>query len=410
MWCESVKTAVLIAVGDELLSGIRHEGNCAALAWRMHDAGWKVERMEVIPDDLPPMVDALNRWVGKVDVLVLSGGLGPTHDDMTRYALAEYLGCDLAVDNALYDRMLTRYEGLPMRDSLERSRPVQGAIPTGARGVYNPAGSALGIYFERSGTKVWSFPGVPFEFRAMVEQELVPLLPPAHGWESVGIIGVPESRVVERVPEIVSDPALHVSILPSFGLVELVLRGERDHVEASAQTVRERFAEDALPKGCVTLPEAILKTGLEKGLTVACAESCTGGMAGAALTDLAGSSAVFMGSAVTYSNEAKEKILGVEPSVLEKYGAVSGECAEEMARGALSIYGTSLAVAITGIAGPDGGSREKPVGTVWFAVASRGDVVECDSFSRQLGDERDLVRERAARVALSALWRKMYRM
>ncbi len=406
-----MRTAVLIAVGDELLSGIRHETNCASLAWKMHDAGWKVERMEVIPDDLPSMVDALNRWVGKVDFLVLSGGLGPTHDDKTRCALAEYLSCGLAVDNALYDRMLTRYEGTPMRDSLERSRPVQGAIPTDARGVYNPAGSALGINFERSGTRVWSFPGVPFEFRAMAEQELTHLLAPAHGWESVGIVGIPESRVVERVPEIVADPALHVSILPSFGLVELVLRGERDNVEAAARIVRERFAEDALPRGCATLPGAILATGLEKGLTVACAESCTGGMVGAALTEPAGSSAVFMGSAVVYSNEAKGKILGVESSVLEKYGAVSGECAKEMAHGALSVYGTSLTVAITGIAGPDGGTPEKPVGTVWFAVASRnGDAVECTSFSRQLGDERGLVRERAVRVALSALWRTMCRM
>ena len=364
--------------------------------------------MEVIPDELPAVVDALGRWMGRVDVVVLSGGLGPTHDDKTRYALAEYLGGGLAVDDALYDRVLARYDGMPIRSALERSRAIQGLIPLAARGVYNPAGSALGIYFERSGTRVWSFPGVPFEFRAMVEQELTPLLPPAHGWESIGITGIPESQVVERVPEIIADPNLHISVLPSFGLVELVLRGKGIHVEEAAGIVRERFAGDVLPRGCVTLSEAVLKTGTEKDLTVACAESCTGGLAGAALTEPAGSSAVFMGSAVVYSNEAKEKILGVDQGILKKYGAVSGECAESMARGALSVYDVDLSVAITGIAGPDGGSAEKPVGTVWFAVARRyGDRMECSSFSRSLGNERDLVRERAVRVALSSLWRKM---
>ncbi|MDR3265371.1 MAG: nicotinamide-nucleotide amidohydrolase family protein [Synergistaceae bacterium] len=402
-----MNTAVLIAVGDELLSGIRREGNCASLAWRLHDAGWRSVRIEVIPDELPDIADALSRWVGKVDLLVLSGGLGPTHDDKTRAALAEYLGCDLVIDDELYDRVLSRYEATT-RERLERSRPLQGAIPRAAKGVYNPAGSALGIYFEKEGTKVWSFPGVPFEFEAMTARELLPLLPPAHGWESVGIIGVPESLVVGRVAEIIADSRLHISILPSFGLVEFVIRGEAERVGAAARTVRERFAADALPRGCVTLPQAILRTGTEKGLTVSCAESCTGGLVGASMTELPGSSAVFMGSAVVYDNEAKKRVLGVPPSVTERYGAVSAECAGEMARGALGLYGTSVAVAVTGIAGPDGGSAEKPVGTIWFALASRTDGgTECQSFLRRLDGGRELVRERAVRVALSAIWRRM---
>lgn len=402
-----MRKAVLIAVGDELLSGIRHESNCASLAWLLHDAGWKVARMEIVPDDLPQVIDALRRWVGKVDLLVLSGGLGPTHDDKTRYALAEYLGCGLAVDDALYDRVVARSEG-EFRALVERSRPLQGLVPTAARGVYNPAGSALGIYFEKSGTKVWSFPGVPFEFKAMVRQEISPSLSSAHRWESVAIIGIPESLVVERVPEIVGDTRLHISILPSFGLVEFVIRGENELIKSAARIVRERFADDVLPEGCVTLPQAILKTGLEKSLTLACAESCTGGLVGAALTDIPGSSAVFLGSAVVYSNDAKNKALAVEGSLMETHGAVSGECAESMAEGALKLYGASVAVAITGIAGPEGGSDGKPVGTVWFAVASRlGARVECRSFLKQLNGERDLVRERAVRVALTAVWRRM---
>jgi nicotinamide-nucleotide amidase len=415
-----MKSAVLLAVGDELLSGIRREGNCAFLARLLHDAGWTVERIEIVPDDLPCIVDTLEYWVGNIDLLVMSGGLGPTHDDKTRYALADYLGCGLAVDDALYDKVIARYKGTELEALLERSRSIQGLVPEAAQGVYNPAGSALGIYFERLGTKFWSFPGVPFEFEAMTEQELTPLL--THGrdasyaWDSAAVIGIPESVLVGCVPEIIADSRLHISILPSFGLVEFVIRGERDLVESSMKTLRGRLGGDVLPEGCTTLPQAILKTGTEKGLTLSCAESCTGGLAGAALTEVPGSSGVFMGSAVVYSNEAKEKLLGVERALLERHGAVSGECAEAMAKGALALYGTSVAVAVTGIAGPGGESKKseksgKNVGTVWFAVASRtGGEIECHSFVRQLGEGRAHVRERAVRTALTAAWRRMTEM
>jgi nicotinamide-nucleotide amidase len=401
----------LVAIGDELLSGIRREGNCASLAWLLHDAGWKVLRVEVVPDDVPSIADTLGRWVGKAELLVFSGGLGPTHDDKTRYAVAEYLKCGLTVNDALYDRVVSRFEGTSLKEVVERSRPVQGLLPAETQGVYNPAGSALGIHFEKLGTRVWCFPGVPFEFEAMVQQEVAPFLFREKGgrvWKSAAVVGVPESLAVTQVPEVVTDERLHVSVLPSFGLVEFVIRGEAPRVESALRTVRERFAGSVLPEGCATLPEAILATGREKGLTLSCAESCTGGLLGAALTGVPGSSAVFAGSAVTYSNKAKKRVLDVESALLDRHGAVSGECAESMARGALRHYGTSLALAVTGIAGPDGGTEEKPVGTVWFATASwTGSEMESSSFARRLTGGRDLVRERAVRIALTAVWRRM---
>jgi nicotinamide-nucleotide amidase len=191
-------------------------------------------------------------------------------------------------------------------------------------------------------------------------------------------------------------------------LVEFVARGEPALVDFALRTVRTRLADDVLPEGCVTLPEALLRTGREGKLTLSCAESCTGGMIGAALTQVPGSSEIFAGSAVVYDNQAKKNLLGVDASLLARHGAVSGECAEAMAKGALARYGTSLAVAVTGIAGPEGGSAEKPVGMVWFALAWQTEEgPECRSFVRQLGEERDLVRERAVHVALAAAWRKM---
>ncbi|GHV47783.1 putative competence-damage inducible protein [Synergistales bacterium] len=423
-----MKTAALVAIGDELLSGIRREGNCSFLSRLLHDAGWNLERIEVVPDELRCVEDVLNRWIGKVDILVMSGGLGPTHDDKTRFAVAQYLKCELALDNAQYDRVLSRY-GEDFRELLEKTRNIQALIPVEAKGVYNPAGSALGIFFERSGTKVWVFPGVPFEYKAMARAEILPVITSgrdeSYTWKSAAISGVPESLVAERVPELVADWRLHISILPSFGLVEFVIRGEKALVESSYRLMYERFQSEILPYDCVTLPEAILKIGKDKNLTISFAESCTGGLLGAALTDLPGSSRVFIGSAVVYSNEAKKRVLGVSDNILSAFGAVSKECAEAMAKGALALYDTSISVAVTGIAGPDGGSEEKPVGTVWFAVASKKaseNEIECASFVRNIGggygsdvrrsdsqdpDRRALIRERTVRVALTAAFGEM---
>ena len=400
-----VKTAVLAAVGDELLSGVRREGNCAAMAWRLHDAGWRVERIEVVPDEPDLIVGLLRHWVGRTDLLVLSGGLGPTHDDRTREALSAYLDSPLRREDALYDRIVGRYDG-ERRDALEHVRSSQSLVPDSAQGLYNPEGSALGIAFEQLGTRVLSLPGVPSEFAAMVRQELSELFVPSHRWASVVLAGVSELRAVERVPEVIADPALHVSVLPSFASVELVVRGEPDRVRAAERLIRERFPDDALPAGCAALQEAVLHEARTGGLTVSCAESCTGGLVQGALTSVPGSSDAFEGGVVTYSNEAKRKILGVPPEILEQHGAVSAECAQAMAEGALRLYGTDLAVSVTGIAGPEGGSAEKPVGTVWFAVARvGGGGVQSSAFLRHLRGDRDGVRERAVGCALSALWR-----
>ena len=145
-----LRSAVLAAVGDELLSGVRREGNCAALAWRLHDAGWRVERIEVVPDDSELIVGLLRHWVGRTDLLVLSGGLGPTHDDRTREALSAYLDSPLRREEALYDRIVGRYDG-ERRAALEYVRSSQSLVPASAQGLYNPEGSALGIAFERRG-------------------------------------------------------------------------------------------------------------------------------------------------------------------------------------------------------------------------------------------------------------------
>lgn len=400
-----IRNAVLAAIGDELLSGARQERNANFMASHLHNKAIELLRIEVIPDTDSAIHDLLRRWIGQTELLVISGGLGPTHDDRTRHAIAEYLGCGLTPNNEMYDRVLDRVRNDPRRYAYtQKCRDPQAMIPEAAQAVFNPAGFALGIRFEREGTTVIALPGVPMEYQAMVRQELPEIFAPDenHCWSSVIILGIPELTIAERIPEVIGNSELHVSILPAFPQVELIIRGPSRIVAEAERLTRSRFSADVLPQGCGSLAEAVLYEARYRGAKIACAESCTGGMIGAALTEIAGSSDVFNGSAVTYSNEAKMNILGVRAETLETHGAVSEECAMEMAMGALRIYDADFAVSVTGIAGPDGGSEAKPVGTVWCGVS---DGHKTCAVMRQLPGSRTEVRSRTVQFALSELWR-----
>ncbi|MBQ7543605.1 MAG: nicotinamide-nucleotide amidohydrolase family protein [Synergistaceae bacterium] len=403
-----MRNAVLAAVGDELLSGARLEKNASFMAHHLHSKGIEVLRIEVLPDTDEAIHGLLARWIGHTDLLILSGGLGPTHDDRTRHAIASYLGCGLRAENAMYDRVVDRVRNDPHRLSYtERCRDPQAMIPEKAQAVFNPAGFALGIRFESEGTTVIALPGVPMEYQAMTRQELPEVFAPdsEHCSASVIILNIPEMTIAERIPEVIGNSALHVSILPAFPQVELIIRGEAKAVSEAERAVRSRFRDDVLPQGCASIAEAVLYEARFRGARIACAESCTGGLIGAALTEIAGSSDVFNGSAVTYSNEAKSNILGVKAATLREHGAVSEECAREMAEGALRIYDADFTVSVTGIAGPDGGSESKPVGTVCFGFASdRGTI----TITRRLPGGREEVRTRTVRFALSELWRMIH--
>jgi len=399
-----LKHAVLIALGDELLSGIRHEGNCSWLAGRLTRAGWRVVCMEILPDGKDSLSKYLKNWVGAADLLVLSGGLGPTHDDCTREAISSYLGVPLERADTAYDAIMARYPA-EMRLPLEKCRDTQGSVPRGTRAVHNPEGSALGIAFEVSGTKVYAFPGVPSEYRAMAEQELAPELAPVrNGTASVLVAGLPESLLKDRLAPVISRQELHISILPSPGLVEIFMRGNPADVVQAEADVRLLVPGDCLPSASRSLEEAVIQGAVHRGLKLACAESCTGGMVGAALTSVPGSSAVFFGSAVCYSNSAKKSILSVNKATLNHFGAVSSQCAAEMAEGAVRVFGTDLAVSVTGIAGPEGGSPEKPVGTVWFGIAGKG---RTEAVKKLFSGDRNGIRNRASMFALFCLWRKV---
>ncbi len=401
-----MRNAVLAAIGDELLSGARLERNAHFMAGHFHAKGIDVKRIEIISDEEEEIISLLSRWVGQTDTLIISGGLGPTHDDKTRYAVAKYLGCGLKADNESYDRILSRVKGDSRRYSYTESvRDPQAMIPELAQTVYNPAGFALGIKFEREGTKVIALPGVPFEYEAMIRQELPEIFfADEKRTASVIILDTPEMHIAQKIPEVINHSGLHVSILPAFPQVELIIRGEPDTVSWAESFTRSKFEGLVLPEGSRSLADAVLIEARKKGAHIACAESCTGGLVGGSLTEIAGSSDVFNGSAVTYSNEAKNKILGVKIETLKNFGAVSSECAIEMAEGARRVYGADYAVSITGIAGPDGGSESKPVGTVWFGVAGND---SSRSVMKTLPGNRNEVRTRAVNFALAELWKEI---
>ena len=402
-----IKSAVLAAIGDELLSGARLEKNCNFMAKNFHNKGVELKHIEIISDEESEIINLLSRWVGKVDLLVVSGGLGPTHDDKTRYAIAKYLGCDLYSADEIYNRVVERVKNNPKRlEYTERCRDPQAMIPELAEPVFNPTGFALGIRFEKDGTKVIALPGVPMEYESMARQELPEIFSSEnkdYAWTSIIILDLPEMAIANKIPEVINNKNLHVSILPALSQVELIIRGAPELVNNAEKIVREKFP-DALPKGCTSIAEAVLFEAKNKNVKISCAESCTGGLVGAALTEIPGSSDSFNGSAVTYSNEAKIKILGVSEETLKNFGAVSEQCAREMAEGALKVYDTDFAVSTTGIAGPDGGTELKPVGTVCFGVASKN---ETKTFTKNFPGNRQEVRTRAVRFILAELLKKI---
>jgi nicotinamide-nucleotide amidase len=400
---ENMKKVLLLAIGDELLSGIRRDTNCADAAWLFHNAGWKIEEIEIIPDVQHIIVDTLDKWAGKVDLIIVSGGLGPTHDDRTRFAVAEYLKCGLEVDNTAYDIISARYTD-PIKHWIERSRSTQGLMPVAAKSVLNPTGSALGIYFVSEGTEIYCFPGVPTEYASMIQQEFNNILKPSGGWTSIAITGIAESALKEHFSQIIENNELHISILPSYGTVEFVIRGEPEAVVKAEEIARSILPNDCLPRGILKLPDAILYEAERKNKKIAFAESCTGGLIGAAMTEVPGISKVFMGSCVAYDNNSKHAILGVSKDTLENFGAVSPECAVAMASGARSVYCVDYSLSVTGVAGPDGGTEDKPVGLVWFGISTPQGT---RTFKRMLNGNRAMIRERAKTIALDTMWREL---
>ena len=407
--------AAIVAIGSEMLGPFRRDTNSIWLTEKLEEAGIAVVRKAVVPDDPAEIARELSCASAAAGWIFTTGGLGPTADDMTVSAVADWMGVPLFRDENFVSAMRERW-GVRRGIRMPAVNEKQGDVPQGARVLENPRGTAPGFWLEKDGVEIVILPGVPSEMREIFEQRVAPFLGRAGAGESVTrrrvlrIAGMGESAVEELVAPLyrkwIEDP---VTILASPGEVELHLcaRGDPSAAEARLAAMEQDFRavlgsriHGADGEAMAASVGRLLK---ERRRTLALAESCTGGLVSALLTDVAGSSAYFVGTVVSYSDSSKEAVLGVDPETLRRHGAVSEETAREMARGALDRFGSDLAASVTGIAGPDGGTPEKPAGTVFFAIADRAGREEARR--RFFGGDREMVRRTSAMFSLEMIRR-----
>jgi nicotinamide-nucleotide amidase len=407
------RDAVVLAVGDELVLGQTVDTNSAWLSARLAERGVHTRYHKTVADDRAAIAAALSEAVVSPLVLV-TGGLGPTEDDLTRQAMADALGVPLEEDPKAVRRIeaFFRSVGKSMPD---RNR-IQAHCPRGAELLENDRGTAPGLRAVLSGSTFVVMPGVPHEMRGMFERFVVPMLTGGAGAaicsEVVRTFGLGESEVGTRLNELMArDRNPLVGTTVSNGIVSVRIRGVAATPDEAARlaaegtkNVRERLGEAVFGTGETTLAEAVVSLLRSRRLTVATAESCTGGLIGKLLTDVPGASDVYLGGWVVYSNALKRDSLGVPDDALTRHGAVSREVAEMMSARAAEMAGADYALAVTGIAGPAGGSAGKPVGTVWLALARRNEGrAEVTALHRRFPGAREHVRERTALTALDML-------
>jgi competence/damage-inducible protein CinA-like protein len=407
--------ASIVAVGSELLTPFRVDTNSLLITERLNAIGYDVRLKAVVGDDIADIASVFERAMTEADLVVMTGGLGPTEDDLTREAVARVLGRTLEIDERIVEGLKERFakRGLRMTDNNRR----QAMVPSGAIVLENPNGSAPGLLLTHERTDVVLLPGPPRELEPMLDALIRDRLASRAGGAALfrrvlRITGRPESEVDAIAQPIYSkwltEPvAISTTILAALGQLELHLTASaRNRAEADAALDRATsLLQEALGPSVYSTNgrplEAVVGEMLrERGLTVAAAESCSGGLLTSRLTDVPGSSAYVERAVVCYSNRAKVELLGVSEAVIREHGAVSEPVARAMAEGVASRSGTDVGLAITGIAGPGGGTPDKPVGTVVVAVTVRG---ETRVRTLKLFGGREMIKFQSAQAALNML-------
>jgi nicotinamide-nucleotide amidase len=404
--------AEIITIGDEILIGQIVDTNSAWIAVELNKIGIRVKQISSISDNREHILTALTEAANRVEVILLTGGLGPTKDDITKKTIAEYfkVGFMENVETLAYvTEIFARYN----RPLLEVNKQ-QALVPANCEVLLNKNGTAPGMWFNEGGKIYISMPGVPHEMMYLMEESVIPKLKstlklPFILHKTILTVGEGESFLAERIADIEDSLPDYIKLayLPKLGQVRLRLSGYGEDagfitskVNEYAAKIIERVANVVAAEEDIAIEKAILDFMQLKGLTLTVAESCTGGYISHLFTQHAGSSKVFLGGAISYSYELKESMLSVKNETLWQYGAVSKETVTEMVNGALNNFNSDYAIAVTGIAGPDGGTDDKPVGTVWIAVANKHkSVIKKFTF----GNKRKQNIERTATTALNIL-------
>ena len=395
----------IVVIGDELLIGQVTDTNSGWIARHLNPLGWNVKSVKVVQDDSEEIFRAIDQAFAQTDIVLTTGGLGPTKDDITKPTLCRYFGGELIMDEAT----LRNVENVISKRHLTMNplNEAQAMVPSSCRVIQNQVGTAPIMWFEKDGKVLVSMPGVPFETETMMEREVIPQLLKRFAVDdhiehrTFIVIGYAESALAIKLDEFEREMPdyIHLAYLPKPGIVRLRLTGSSKNAEKIKQDMAMLSAQlDEILGNAIVSHEdkplpAILGDKLrERKLTLATAESCTGGNIAHQITLVAGSSEYFLGSVVSYTNKIKHDLLHVPNDVLEQYGAVSEPVVRQMVQGACELLGADCAMATSGIAGPGGGTPTKPVGTVWMAV-KMGDKVL--SQCKQLPGSRDRVIDRA---------------
>ena len=381
--------AELITIGDEILIGQTIDTNSAWMGKELNSLGIQVSQITSIKDERDAIKNALfAAEQSAANLVFITGGLGPTKDDITKHVLCEYFNTVLIRDNEVLDRIQTFFKARG-REMLE-SNNQQADIPEACTVLLNDMGTASGMWFERNGTVFVSMPGVPYEMKHLMQDRVLPKIQelfklPAVFHKTIMTTGIGESFLVEIIKDwetslITED--IKIAYLPSPGIVRIRLTGQGDDLAPLQEKVLRKAKElySLVPQHIfgeddISMEEALGNLLKEKGQTIATAESCTGGYIAHLLTNKQGSSAFYLGGFVSYDNQVKIEVLRVDKDSIEEEGAVSETVVKQMANGARNLLKTDLAIATSGVAGPDGGTDEKPVGTVWIAIASSKGVI-----------------------------------
>lgn len=410
--------ATIITIGDEILIGQIVDTNSVSISRHLNKAGITVSERLSIGDNAEQITRTLAEALNRTQIVIITGGLGPTKDDITKHTLAKFFCSDMREDEqvAIHVKTMLETRGITYNE-LNHS---QAMVPEKCQVLFNYHGTAPGMWFEdEQGHVVISLPGVPFEMEHLMEDEVMPRLKArfslhANVHRTMITSGLPESMLAERIAEWEDalPKGLKLAYLPSPNIVRLRLSAyDRDDAEATRQEIDAEFDKlyHIIPEHIVGFEDASVQALVhdllsQHHLTLATAESCTGGTIASRFTAMSGSSQYFLCGVVSYSNEAKRDVLGVNYDDIMRYGAVSETVVRQMAEGARRISGADYAISTSGIAGPTGGSKEKPVGTVWMAVATPTRTI---SMMRNSGTDRSQVINRASAYAIEMLYKEV---
>jgi len=378
---------IYVAIGNEILMGKTINTNESFIGSRLTSAGIPLETSLIIKDDKEIILKTFNNYWEHYDVIIVTGGLGPTHDDVTKYAICKFFKKELCFDSSVWEKIQKMYA---MKDTpLPEIVKPQAEIPQDFTPLPNKKGTAPGLYYSANNKHFFALPGVPSEMKSMFVDHVIPILQrnlSTHPvfQKTIRTIGIPESVLYTDTKNVHETARTKIAFLPKPGMVDIRVYGtsEQEIKEIISRLLENIPAENIYGFDDDTIAEIFHKKMLASGKTLSAAESCTGGLIQSLITNNAGSSGYFLGGVVSYSNEAKMKLLGVKESTLEKFGAVSEETVREMLLGVQKLIGSDYAIAVSGIAGPDGGTEDKPVGLVYIGTFGKsGLVITKNNFS-----------------------------